>query len=164
MSLIVFHPAMVALFAVLPIAAVLIIFVNVFDQGENYEDYKGQIIVTESQLAFGDTKSSATVVVMGTIKNTSSVPWKDVQFHVDFFDASEKRADVGEKEDYSFHLPANETSSFKVSFRREFPEENYIKHNVRVVTAKDARARWYFVSYRFRLFRLLSVRLFQEIG
>jgi hypothetical protein len=79
---------------------------------------------------------------MGTIKNTSPVPWKEIQFHVDFLDASGKRADVGEREDYNFRLPANGTSSFKVSFRREFPETNYAKHIVRVVTAKDARARW----------------------
>lgn len=46
------------------------------------------------------------------------------------------------REDYSFRLPANGTSSFKVSFRREFPEANYVKPVISVVGAKDARARW----------------------
>jgi hypothetical protein len=63
-------------------------------------------------------------------------------FHVDFLDASGKRFDVGEKEDYNYRLPASETSSFKVSFRREFPETNYVKPVVNVVAAKDTRARW----------------------
>lgn len=141
-SFFLFHPALGAWIALLPFAAILIFVRNTFDQGENYQEYKNQIVITDSELAFGETKSNATIAVLGTIKNTSSVSWKYVQFHVDFFATSGKRVDVGEKGDYSFYLPANETSSFKVSFRREFPETNYVKHNVRVVTAQDARARW----------------------
>ena len=129
-SLLFFHPAFLAFFVMIPFICMLIFFTQIFDQGENYENYKNQIVIPESQLSFGDTKSSATVAVLGTIKNTSSISWKDVQFHVDFFDASGKRADVGEREDYSFCLFANETSSFKVSFRREFPETNYVKHHL----------------------------------
>jgi hypothetical protein len=142
LSTVMFHPGFAVLFLCLPIAGILIFFATVFDAGENYESYKDQIIITNSELAFGDTKSSATVAVMGTIKNTSPVPWKEIQFHVDFFDGQGRRADVGEREDYNFRLPANGISSFKVSFRREFPETNYVKHAVRVVSAKDARARW----------------------
>jgi hypothetical protein len=142
LSMVMFHPAFHVLFALLPIAVMLFVFANIFDTGESYESYKDQIVITESQLAFGDTKSGATVAVMGTIQNTSPVPWKEIQFHVDFFDAQGRRADVGEREDYTFRLPANGISSFKVSFRREFPETNYAKHAVRVVAAKDARARW----------------------
>lgn len=123
-------------------AAMLIFFTTFFDTGENYESYKDQIIITDSQLAFGDTKSGATVAVMGTIKNTSPVPWKEILFHVDFLDAAGKRADVGQREDYRFRLPPNGACSFKVSFQREFPETNYVKHTVRVVSAKDARVRW----------------------
>ena len=78
-------------------------------------------------------KSGPTIAVMGTIKNNSPVSWKEIQFHVDFLDAAGKGADVGEREEYSSYLPANGTSSFKVSFRREFPETNYVKHSVRVV-------------------------------
>jgi len=120
----------------------LFVFANIFETGENYETYKDQIHITESRIAFGDTKSGATVAVIGTITNASRVSWKEIQFHVDFLDASGKRADVGEREEYSFRLPAGETSSFKVSFRREFPETNYITPVIRVVGAKDVRARW----------------------
>jgi len=140
--MIMFHPAFAVCFACLPLAAMLFVFANIFETGENYETYKDQIHITESRIAFGDTKSGATVAVIGTITNASRVSWKEIQFHVDFLDASGKRADVGEREEYSFRLPAGETSSFKVSFRREFPETNYITPVIRVVGAKDVRARW----------------------
>jgi len=140
--MVMYHPAFMGLFACIPLGAMLFVFATIFDTGENYEGYKNQIVITDSQITYGDTKSGATIAVMGTIKNTSPVSWKEIQFHTDFFDAQGKRTDVGEREDYSFRLPANATSSFKVSFRREFPETNYVKHDVRVVSAKDARARW----------------------
>jgi hypothetical protein len=120
----------------------VVVFSIIFDRGENYQLYKDQIEITESGIALGDTKSGAAVAVIGTIQNRSPVPWKEIQFHAEFFDAAGKRSDVGEREDGSFYLPANGTTSFKVSSRREFPETNYVKHTVRVATAKDARARW----------------------
>src|SRR5260370_27787978 len=81
-SMLMFHPGFAVLFGSLPLAAMLIVFANVFDTGENYESYKDQIVVPDSQLVFGDTKSGATIAVIGTIKNTSPVSWKEVQFHV----------------------------------------------------------------------------------
>jgi len=120
----------------------LIAFSVLFGKGEEYETYKNQITITETHLAFGETKSAKTVDVIGTIKNTSPVPWKEIQFHVDFFNEAGKRVDVGHKEQYSFYLPANGTSSFKVSFPMEFSETNYAKSVITVSTAKDARARW----------------------
>jgi hypothetical protein len=115
---------------------------KLFDKGENYETYQHQISISDSQLVFGDTKSGATVAIMGTIKNTSPIPWKDIQFHAVFFDAAGKRSDAGQKEEYSYYLPANASTSFKISFRREFPESNYVKHAISVLVAKDARTRW----------------------
>ncbi len=137
-----YHPAFAVLLTSVPFIAMLIIFASFFDTGENYQTYKDQITVTESQLAFGDIKSGATVDVIGTIKNTSSISWKEVQFHVDFFDGAGKRIDVGEKENYNFYLAANGTTSFKVSFPREFPETNYQKQIVHVVAARDVKVRW----------------------
>ena len=140
-SLLFFHPAFAACFAFLPLAGMMVFIAAVFDTGENFEVYKDQIHITDSQISFGDTKSDATIAVIGTITNASRVSWKEISFHVDFMDASGKRVDVGEREDYSFRLPAGENSSFKVSFRREFPVSNYVKQVVRVVGAKDVRAR-----------------------
>ena len=137
-----YHPAFAVLGACLPLLGMLIAFSILFDRGEQYETYKNQIAIGGTQLAFGETKSGKTVDVIGTIKNTSPISWREIQFHVDFLDATGKRIDVGQKEQYSFFLPANGTSSFKVSFPMEFPQTNYAKSVVSVSTAKDARARW----------------------
>lgn len=142
MSMVMYHPAFMALFACVPFGAMLFVYARIFDAGEDYQTYKDQVVITESRIAFGETKSGATVAVIGTMKNASPVSWKEIQFHVDFLDAAGKRVDVGERENYGFQLPANETSSFKVSFRREFPETNYVRPSVRVLAAKDARIRW----------------------
>ena len=137
-----YHPVFAALAACLPITGMLIAFSMFFDRGGDYETYKNQIAITDGQLVFGETKSGKTVDVIGTIKNTSPISWKEIQFHVDFFNATGKRIDVGHKEQYNFYLPANGASSFKVTFPMEFPETNYAKPVVSVSTAKDARARW----------------------
>lgn len=137
-----YHPAFAVIFASLPIIMMLIVFSSLFDPGQNYEIYQDQIRITSSRIAFGDTTSGPTVAVIGTITNASQVSWKEVQFHVDFLDAAGKRADVGEREDFGYSLPAGEASSFKISFRREFPPTNYVTPVVRVVGAKDVRARF----------------------
>lgn len=128
--------------ACLPLVGFLLLFSTIFDRGESFESYDAQIAVADTEIRFGDTKSGATVVVMGTIKNTSKISWKQIAFHVDFMDADGRRMDVAEKEEYFFRLPANATSSFKLSFRREFPEAEYKTADVRVVGAKDARSRF----------------------
>ena len=136
------HPAPPVLIAGVAIVGMSIAFGRIFDQGEDFEPYKGQVVITESQMAFGDTKSGNTIAVMGTITNTSSVPWKEIEFHADFVDAAGRRTDVGEKREAWVRLSPNASSSFKASFRREFAETNYARHTIRVVGAKDARARW----------------------
>lgn len=141
-ALFLYHPGFMALFVMVPFAAMFVFFTSIMDRGQDFETYKDQIAVTTNQIVFGDRKSGATVDVIGTIKNMSPVPWKDVYFHVDFFDAAGKQADVGTDESYEYYLPANGTASFKVSFGREFPATNYVKALVRVVSAKDARSRW----------------------
>jgi hypothetical protein len=141
-STILYHPALHIVAALVPMLVMSVIFANIFDTGEKYEHYRGQIAVADCHIVFGDTKSGSTVAVIGMITNRSQVSWKEVQFHVDFLDAGGKRVDVGEREDYSFRLPAGENTAFKVSFRREFPETNYVKALVHVVGAKDERARW----------------------
>lgn len=137
-----YHPVSVILAMCLPMAGMVIGFAMIFDRGEAYETYKNQIAITDCQLVFGEGRSGMTVDVIGTIKNTSPISWKEIQFHVDFLNETGKRIDVGHKEQSGFSLSANGTSSFKVSFPMEFPKTNYAKPVVTVSTAKDARARW----------------------
>jgi len=137
-----FHPATAALSVSLPVIVALIAFGNIFERGEDFAAYQGQIIVTNTRVDFGETKNGSTVAVLGEIQNTSPIPWHDINFHARFTDASGRLIDVTSEDKYSFHLPANGTSSFKLTFRREFPETNYAGHAVRILSAKDARSRW----------------------
>jgi len=145
-TLVVYHPAVAVILAVIPMAAMLsfvaLTMENLFSRGENFEPYQGQIAATDTRLVFGEGKSGPTVAVLGELRNFSPIPWKEVAIHVEFTDAAGKRADVGQKSQYDFRLPAKSSTSFKVSFPREFSETNYVKHVVRVVAAKDARAPW----------------------
>ena len=141
LSLVLYHPGFGITLATLPVIVMMIFVSRMFDTGKDFELYKDQIVITDSQMAFGRSGTNTTVAVLGTIKNNSPVPWRDIQFHVDIFDAQGKRVDVAEQQRYGERLSTNSSSSFKISFRREFPETNYVKHAIRVVGARDARAR-----------------------
>jgi hypothetical protein len=142
LPLLFFHPATAAIIVCIPVLASLIAFAKIFERGESFTSYSGQITVTNSHITFGETKNGSTVAVIGEIQNTSPVPWKEINLHAHFTDASGRTVDVATEDKYSFHLPANSVSQFKLSFRREFPETNYVHTIVRVLAAKDARARW----------------------
>lgn len=146
LSTFIFHPAFGVVIALLPMLMLFAFFtwwIDVeFNKGEDYQRYSGQVQITESKIAFGEATNGATVAVIGTIKNNSPIPWKDILFQVDFQDANGQRVDAGQKEPYPYFLPAGDSLSFKVSFRREFPETNYVHHTIRVVSAKDGRATW----------------------
>ena len=141
-ALILFHPATVALIVSLPMLVALLAFGNMFDRGESFQDHSSQILVTNTSIAFGETKNGGTVAVLGEVQNNSGIAWTDVTFHAVFRDASNLAIDVVSEDKMFFHLPPNSTSEFKLSFRREFPETNYVHHIVRVRSAKDARSRW----------------------
>jgi hypothetical protein len=141
-AMLMFHPATAVLMVSFPFVIFMILAASIFDRGEDFTTYSGQIIVTNTQLSFGETKNGPTVAVLGEIKNTSPVPWNDINLHAQFTDLSGRLIDAATEDKYSFHLPAHATSSFKLSFRREFPETNYVHHTVRILSAGDARARW----------------------
>lgn len=141
-TLLVYHPVVAFILATTPLLLMLFFVAGMLDQGEDYQLYKDQIAVTDSQLAFGWLGTNATVAVIGQIWNHSPVPWEDIYLHATFTDAMGKTIDVGQRQEYAFYLPPNESLPFKLSFRREFPESNYVNHTVRVAGAKDARARF----------------------
>lgn len=137
-----FHPAVAACFAGIPFLAAMIALYILLAPFGNFETYRNQIEVTESRIAFGELNSRPTVAVIGTIRNTSLISWKDVYLHVDFLDADGNLVDVGERVNYMYRVPAGETTSFKASFCREFPDTKYVTAVVRVVGATDARSRF----------------------
>ena len=91
------HPLLIGALISLPLLLMMVAFGTFFDSGENFQDYKGQINVVESEMVFGDLKAGPTVAVLGSIRNESAVPWKELHFHAEFFDGGGKRIDVGQK-------------------------------------------------------------------
>lgn len=140
LSAMMFHPAV----AVLPLAFVFIVgplmLKKTFDPGRRFDAYKEQVHISKSELTFGQTDCGPSLVVLGNFKNDSDVTWKDVQLEVTFFDRDKKLIDTGQKNEYSFVLPAKSEAPFKVSIKREFPVDKYVSHAIRILKAKDAKA------------------------
>jgi hypothetical protein len=138
------HPA--AIFGVFMLAFGLVYTLalnEIFDRGEPYAEYVGQIEIVSSRLEFGTSESGPTVAVIGRARNTSAVDWRDFVLHVEFQNADGELSDAGQELEYGEVLPAGEELAFKVSLPREFPESAYIKHLIRIVSARDARSRWF---------------------
>jgi hypothetical protein len=111
-----------------------------FNKGESFANYSDSIQVVESKIQFGENQCGPTVAILGKAHNAGPLGWKNVVFHVDIFDADGNPVDMAQEEKYSYIIPAGRTQSFKITFQRQFPAEKYIKHEVKVISAKDERA------------------------
>lgn len=143
LSMIVFHPATALLPIVIPLAIAIAVFVpfyNMFSEGEDFTAYRNQIEIVKTEMKFGENKHGGSVAVIGTMINNSNVPWENVHLEVQFYDSEKNLIDTEQKGKYSFVVPANDSSTFKVSIAREFPEEQYDSCKVRVLSAKDKRS------------------------
>jgi len=146
LSMVTFHPGFGVLFLAVPMMIIFILtgtmFQRMFSPGENFQQYSDQIRVVTSELRFGEGKCGPTVAVVGRMKNESGVDWKEVNFQVEFLDANGQLVDAGQEFKYLYSLPSGKEVAFKVSFRREFAESVYVVHKIRVISAKDGKARF----------------------
>jgi hypothetical protein len=108
-------------------------------QWEQFSQHAQEIRLIEDKMEFGEDQCGPAVIIVGKVKNGAQVDWKDVRFQVDFFDPKGQLFDTGQQEAYTYRLPAGQECPFKVSFRRQFPEKEYAKHSVRVISAVDSR-------------------------
>lgn len=148
-SIITFHP----LFAMIPGMIIFIaiiglmgrMFQTTFSEGEPFSKYAGAISIIETRMTFGVNgceHTSSTVAVLGKIRNDSNISWKEIKLEVSFFDKTGKLIDTTQQEKYPFTAPANDESTFKLSFKREFPQESYNSFKLRVISAKDDNQRF----------------------
>ena len=146
LSMVAYHPLFITLFIFVPMMAVWVFVASMtstmFAAGERFQTFAGDITVEETKVRFGEDQCGPAVVVIGKIKNLSPVDWKDMRFQVDFFNSKGELVDNGQQEAFTWRLPAGEETSFKVSFRRQFPEQEYASHKVRVISATDSRQRF----------------------
>jgi hypothetical protein len=135
-------PAVAIAFMAVMLGGYALIFRDMFDQGEPFAKHEDHIEVVASRVEFGNADDRPTVAVIGRVRNGSSVDWKDFVFHVEFHDAAGKLTDAGQELNYYESLPAGEELAFKLSLPREFAESAYAKHTIRIVSARDAVARF----------------------
>lgn len=106
---------------------------------EPFQKHSQEVRLIEHKMEFGEDQCGPAVIIVGKVKNGTQVDWKDVRFQVDFFDPKGQLFDTGQQEAYTYRLSAGQECPFKVSFRRQFPEKEYAKHSVRIISAVDSR-------------------------
>jgi hypothetical protein len=148
LSTITFHPLFGLVIVGIPFIVLIATFAslqqNLCFRGEPFQKYAKQVAVIESKVEFGQDKDKGPVVaVVGVLKNSSSIDWKDIRFQVEFFDPKGKLFDAGqEHEFYSPRVPPGEQIAFKITFPRQFPEKEYASHKIRIISATDGRQRF----------------------
>jgi hypothetical protein len=135
-----YHPAFLLIAFVPLLAAYGLMMETMFNRGKDFQPYRDQITVSDTEIVFGETEHGGTVAVLGKMKNGSDFDWKEVQFATEFYNGAGKMVDAGESASYSRYMPAHGTAGFKISFHREFPKELYASCKVRVVAVKDGKA------------------------
>jgi hypothetical protein len=138
-----YHP----LVTILPIGVMFVtagaMIQSTFNSGEPFESHRDELVIKESAMKFGTQSNccnGATVDVLGTLKNTSRFSWKDINVEARFYGEHGKLMDGGQKLQYSLEVPAGSEAVFKVSLRRDFPQEAYKTHTIKILSAKDNRS------------------------
>jgi hypothetical protein len=113
---------------------------RLLNKGEPFANYASQIQVVESKIQFGESQNGPTVAILGKVHNAGPLGWEEVVFHADIFDADGNPVDMAQVEKCPYIIPAGRTQSFKITFQRQFPIDKYVKHEIKVISATDARA------------------------
>ena len=135
-----YSPALV----VVPISLFIILFGimlgTVFHEGEPFQGHENELIIQNSEMLFGENQCGPTVTVLGTIKNTGLLSWKNVNIEIQFFDKHGRMIDGNQKTKYFMGIPAEKEAVFKISMNREFPQDLYKDYTVNIISAEDSRA------------------------
>ena len=140
--LLLYSPVVAVIFLLIILLGFDFVIEDQFGPGKDFDVYRERVSITNSELEFGEDKCGSTVVILGRIKNATDLAWRNLQFEVNFYDQNDQMTDTEQENKFSFTLPANQEIPFKVSVRREFPEERYVSHTVRIVSAKQKG--WFF--------------------
>ena len=101
--------------------------------------YRGQIVVTQSEMLKGTSAEGDVVFIVGKLRNESDVEWEDVGVEADFFDAQGRLIDVEVEKHYLEYLVPHGEMAFKVRVIADRPVEEYADHKVFVGHAQDIR-------------------------
>ncbi|OGV33769.1 MAG: hypothetical protein A2020_11625 [Lentisphaerae bacterium GWF2_45_14] len=148
-SMICFHPLFAMLFFIIPYCILApLFFESIFYEGEPFSEHKEALKIIDAVMNFGELAGCQqkgkypTVAIIGKIKNTGDIYWKDVVIEAQIFNKDGKLIDTKQQEQYKFVVLANGESAFKLSFATEFPKEEYNHFKIFIRSAKDLRARF----------------------
>jgi hypothetical protein len=138
------HPAILVLSILVPLLVLYGIMMHTFlgrmvREWEPFPKHSPEVRIVDARLEFGEDRCGPAVIVVGRVKNATQVDWKDVRFQVEFLDSKGQLFDTGQQEAYTYRLPAGQETAFKISFRRQFPEKEYVGHKVTIISAMDSR-------------------------
>lgn len=136
-----YHPFIIVAAILVPYLIMILVLGmmlhDIVDEGEPFENYRDALVISESELAFGDKNGESTVVIVGKIQNKSNVNWEYLRLQVNCYNRQGELFDTHQDSCYSLLVPAGTTIPFKVSFVREFSESDYSEHEVVTIHAKD---------------------------
>ena len=115
------------------------IVADLTSSGEPFESHKNEITIKNSELKFGENKCGGQIIVLGEIENNSSFTWEELKFEAVFYDQNGEKIDSGQDSDYFFMIPKNATTPYKLSFKRDLPEEKFSTFKVRILAGKEMK-------------------------
>jgi len=105
-----------------------------------FVDYPDSLSVTSSSFSYIQTDKGPFITTVGTVKNTSGVPWADLVIEVRYYDVQKRLIDVvSEKHYYIVVLPHSE-SAFRVRGAASRKSEEYASAVVVIKWANEARS------------------------
>lgn len=112
---------------------------TIFSPGRNFEEYKDQLTITESEMHFSQTTNGNFISTIGQIKNNSPYAWKDLQIEVQYFNNNGHMIDTRTEERYSEIISAGSIEAFRIRGPADKPEAAYSTQKIFVRSAKDSR-------------------------
>src|SRR6185503_14045664 len=107
--------------------------------GRDFQLFRDQIVVIDSNLSFSPFTNALYVTLVGTISNMSAYSWKEVELEAQYFDSSGKLIDTRSDLDFRATILPHGTRAFRIRAMAAQPESAYSEHKVFVRAAKDAR-------------------------
>ena len=128
----------------LPLVFLVLMLRDAFRSSVSFNAYRDSLIVVKSTAHYSDAaeKCGAMISVIGTIRNNSNVPWKDLYIEVRYSDSTGNMVDAESAEQYSLLIPPGGEVAFRVRGPAIRPERDYVNHKVAIVSAKDGASRF----------------------
>jgi hypothetical protein len=121
-------------------AGFLLFVRGLFGPGQDFEKYRGQIVVLNSEQHFSQATNGNIISVIGELRNESLLGWKDVQLEAQFYDRAGRLIDVRSESKYTEVLGPGQTQAFRLRGPADKPGSAYASHKVFVRSARDAKA------------------------